>query len=343
MSDNKNLEKFVSAMEAAFDVDIPEEHIKEEELCNEEIPSSMSQEDIISYWTEGNFQEYESPGLKKLSEAVKGACRGTVSEEELKDVIEETENKLNKTMEEFSRITGALTPETFTGQEEAKIIKGAFELHKKAINKMKNYFQEKESDELLDGLEMARIATGLLYKSFCLLEKVETGEEEGSSGEGNEKSEKFRKVKEKYDNLNNIDKNTLDFVMGERKLYTSPHLDKIIKETRLLLSGEIKKEKFSSTLKWMKNNIKESKEQYGEINSAITKSKDFEVLKGYFPDGKPEFMEELFSYMEDILKKYEEAVDEMEMYLSDNNSFHLGKGMGIMLEANSLIAKIQEF
>jgi len=329
------LEDFASAMESAFDVEVSKEIIEETKV--EELFDEEKLAEVLPDWKDEELEEYQSPNLKKLLDAGKGVCEGVVSDAELKKVVAEVKAELEKTIEEFSNIKKSTKPDSLTAREQVIRIERAFALHRDALEEINRYFKDGDTGHILNGLDMAQRATNRLYKSFLLLQQaaevattrmcIKCGHRNPLGANVCENcGAQLPKMEEKP-------VSAVELMVGaeEQKYYTSPHLDRLIKEVDMLKKGEISPEKFSATIDFMLNNLSVVKKEYRSLDTS------------FFTEEEKKMFGDLFTSSEKAIEAYEGALQEMKRYFSDSNIAHLDNGLRLAFEATQVIARVHEF
>ncbi|HPZ06891.1 MAG TPA: hypothetical protein PL110_02150 [Candidatus Eremiobacteraeota bacterium] len=316
--DKEKLEGFLFAMEEAFDGDVSLEAIEQSEEEFEELVEEP--EEVFVDWQDEELDEYISSLLKKLLDAGNELCKGKITGTEFKKVLDEMESELNETINTFEEIKETSEVETFTGREQLVRIEWAFDLHREGLEEINKYFEDKNNDHILDGLDMVQSATNRLHKSFTLLKKLkETKKRRKASWPD---VARISKIKEE---------STVDIVIGEnKKYYTCPNLERLKKESDMLKENKITKEKFSATLNWMEDNIKTARRDYKKIDKSLFNHEELQLL------------EEVFLSTEEVFDTYEEALEEMKKYFNDNKAKHLDNGLYMAFEATQIMASIQK-
>jgi len=319
--DENRVEDFASAMGAAFDVEVSRETVEEEkveELAEEKL------ENILPDWKDEELDDYESPSLKKLLDAGKGVCKGTVPARELQTVLQDVRKELDKAIKGFAEVKEAGKMTSFTEQELMVRIDRAFDLHKEALNEINKYFTDKNNDHILDGLDLARSAVNRLYKSFVLLNQTKWGDNTLGARQGWAGASKLAKSIE-------MEESNVDIVIGgeNKKYYTNPNFERVRQELDMLKAGKLSEEKFAATIDWMIDNIASARKD----SKAIDKSS----LTG----DNAKIIEEVLKATLEALDTYEKGLEEMKKYFTDKISVHLDKGFRMAFEATQVISQIQ--
>lgn len=309
--DGKSFQGFESAIYSAFNVEVSEE--KKEE---------KSEEELLSDQDNGEPEDYNAPVLRKLFSAGKAVCRGKISDEDFKKIVDEMNYRLDRTIKQFSGISN-IKASTFTGREEAIKINKSFSLNKEGLEEIYRYFEDCDTDHILDGLDIIQIAVNGLRKSFLLLKDIEKDRDFLTDNP---------MLPKKHHRISCEQENSVELILGKEKYYTSPNLEKLRNEVRLLKDGKINKEKFSETLHWMENILLKAKKQCKNIKLTYDNEESEEI----------KLIEYASLSAEELFESYEEALEEMKRYFVDNNSIHLDKGLQMAFEATQIIDDIQK-
>jgi len=322
----EDLDDIFSAIGNAFDIEIPEDKIYEEEP--EELFDEEDFDETIPDWEDEELEDYETLELRELIEIGKGVCRGTVADEELVEVLEYLREKLYEEMSSFNEIKEIYKNDSFVIRELLVRIDRAFKLYSEALDELDTYFTDGDVDHILEGMDIASSAINRLYTSLLLLQEEEAEDEDEDEDFFEEEIKKMDMAwKSKISGSIPDDSNYYEISDEEEEYYTNPNFERLKSEVELLKEGKISEERFSSTLKWMTSNLASGK-------------KDFEDLE-FSSSEEEKYLETVITNGLDAFRIYEHGLREMGKFFSDKDPVHLDDGLDMAFEATQIIAQLE--
>jgi hypothetical protein len=322
----EKVENFAFAIEKAFDVEISEDT----EAYAEELFDEEDFEESLSDWEEEELEDYETFELRELMEVGKGVCRGTLPDEELEELLDYLKEKLQENLDSFIEIKEIYKRDSFIVREILVRIERAFNLYEDGIDEIDKYFLDGDSDNILEGLDIARAAVNRLHKSFLLLNDEYFNDEE-NDGEEDFLDEEIKKMdmawKEKVTSMMSEDEEYLDISDEEEEYYTNPNFERLELEVEMFKEGKINEERFSSFLTWMDGNLESGKKDFKDLSSPSCE-------EGHS-------LERVIIAALDAFRMYEKGLMEMKKFFSDKNFLHIDNGLEMAFEATQIIAQLQ--
>ena len=321
----ENFDDIFSAIGDAFNIDIPEDRIAEED--EEELLDEEDFDEILSDWEDEELEDYETLELRELMEIGKGVCRGIIPDEELEELLGYLREKLHGDLSYFDEIKEAHKNASFVIRELLVRIDRAFKLYSEALDEIDKYFTDRDSDHILEGMDLAVSAVSRLYTSFLLLQE-EAFEDEDEDDFFEEEIKKMDTAwKSKISEIIPEDDNYYDTLDEEEEYYTNPNFERLKSEVELLKEGKINEERFSSTLKWMSSNLESGRKDFEDISSPSSE--------------EDKYLDTVITNALDAFRIYEHGLREMEKFFSDKDFVHLDNGLDMAFEATQIIAQLQ--
>ncbi len=322
----EDIDDIFSAIGNAFDIEIPEDKIYEEEP--EELFDEEDFDETIPDWEDEELEDYETLELRELMEIGKGVCRGTVADEELGEVIEYLREKLHEEMSSFNEIKEIYKNDSFVIRELLVRIDRAFKLYNESLDEIDTYFTDGDSDHILEGMDLASSAINRLYTSMLLLQEEESEDEDEEEDFFEEEIKKMDTAwKTKISGSIPDDSNYYDISDEEEEYYTNPNFERLKSEVELLKEGKISEERFLSTLKWMTSNLVSGRKDFEDIESPSTV--------------EDKYLETVITNALDAFRIYEHGLKKMEKFFLDKDPVHLDDGLDMAFEATQIIAQLE--
>lgn len=321
--DKKKLEGLLSAMRSASDINISEEILEEDE---EEGPPEDNPEESLPDWEEDELEDFETPEIRELIEIGKGLCKGTVSEEELEELLDYLNEELTKYLTEFYKIKKSYTSDSFMIKELIIRIERAFKMYREGLEEIDSFFEDEDIDHIMDGLITVQSSINRLYKAFHIIEEREEFSQEDDGEED---------ILWKAPSLSRVpvdSESIYDMVIDdeEDEYYTNPNFEKLKEAVEKFGEDRITGEEFLSVLDWMEKNITEGREDIEEIDISDIKA------------GEDELIPYMVKNSLEAFDLYEKGLEEIRRFLMDRNPLHLDNGLGMAFEAVQELGRIEE-
>ena len=335
--DEGSIMGFASALGESFEVEVDTEQLKDKEL--EQFKSDSELDLDLPEWDDDDLPDYESPNLKELTEVGNAVCNGEATEADFKNIIKKISAELEKTIAEFEQIRKG-EPDSITAREQVVRIERAFNLHRDAFEEMSLYFEDKDEQHILDGIDMARRATNRLYKSFMLLQEsaeIATTKICVQCGFRNPSTLNIcdqcgaQLPKGAGTPVSQVEVNEGVPEPQDQTYYTNPNFDRLYKEVTELKEGKIKPEKLKNTIDWLSRNLETARKEYEQLDTS------------FFTEQEEKMFGDVFVYAVKSFDEYERAFTELKKYFDDKNVEHLDAGLRVAFQATQIIAQVEQF
>ncbi|HPZ09028.1 MAG TPA: hypothetical protein PL110_12995 [Candidatus Eremiobacteraeota bacterium] len=295
----------------------------------------------------------DSPMLSELIRIGKGVAEGIYEEESLKRRLEFCKAFHETVLEHMKELMNE-SYDTKEAEREAPLIMEALDLMEEGFEEIELYFQNNDPEHILEGVELVRQAAEELSNSYSILAKaVEDAEKEAEEETVPKEKICFKcgiklqpeikicpKCHIPIPDMRPIDKEKVDerptvrIDVGEtRDLVTpmmTPNVKKIYDTAVEFMQKKISSEEFTARLDWLDGILKQSEETLRK-----------EKLPELTDEREKQIMEQTKQLFEMGIKESKEGLQEMRLYLKDENPSYLQNGILQAIRGGEKLYQVQ--